>query len=85
MLSVIRGHWGIENSLHYIRDVTMGEDACRVRTGSAPQALAAARNAALFLLNRVKRDSIAATIRYFAAFPTAVVALAHGNLVSPDF
>ena len=41
LLAINRGHWGIENRLHYVRDVTLGEDACRVRTGMAPQVLAA--------------------------------------------
>ena len=34
---LVRAHWGIENGLHYVRDVTLGEDACRVRTGTAPR------------------------------------------------
>ena len=38
-----RGHWGIE-SVHYVRAVTFGEDASTVRTGYAPQNLAALRN-----------------------------------------
>jgi hypothetical protein len=38
-----RGHWGIE-STHYVRDVTFGEDASTIRTGHAPQNLAALRN-----------------------------------------
>lgn len=38
-----RGHWGIE-SIHYVRDVTFGEDRSTVRTGHAPQNLAALRN-----------------------------------------
>ena len=41
LLELTRGHWGIENGLHYVRDVTMGEDASRVRKGSAPQVMAA--------------------------------------------
>jgi hypothetical protein len=49
LLGLVRGHWGIENGLHHVRDVTMGEDACRVRRGNAPQVLAALRNAALFV------------------------------------
>ena len=36
LLELNRGHWGIENGLHYVRDVTMGEDQSRVRKGSAP-------------------------------------------------
>jgi predicted transposase YbfD/YdcC len=45
-----RWHWTIENGLHYIRDVSMGEDASRLRTGHAPQALAIFRNALISLL-----------------------------------
>src|SRR5687768_15313786 len=33
-----RGHWTIEHKVHYGRDVTLGEDACQVRVGTAPQA-----------------------------------------------
>ena len=36
LLVFLRDHWQIENGLHYVRDVTLGEDACRVRTGAAP-------------------------------------------------
>ena len=44
LLSIWRGHWGIENRLHWVRDVVFGEDQSRVRTGSAPQLPAALRN-----------------------------------------
>jgi predicted transposase YbfD/YdcC len=43
-----RGHWSIE-SVHYVRDVTFGEDACTARTGHAPQNLAALRNVVIGL------------------------------------
>lgn len=59
-----RGHWGIENRLHYVRDVTMGEDACRVRMGSAPQVLAGIRNAVLNLLRLDGWQNIAAALRH---------------------
>ena len=36
LLGLLRDHWRIENCLHYVRDVTLGEDACRVRRGNAP-------------------------------------------------
>ena len=52
MQQLSRDHWAIENSLFHVRDVTFGEDACRVRAGSAPQALADLRNAALTLIRR---------------------------------
>src|SRR5262245_48055981 len=47
LLNGLRGHWGIENRLHDVRDVTRGEDANRTRSGSGPQVLAALRNLAI--------------------------------------
>ena len=52
LLTLIRGHWRIENSLHYVRDVTFGEDRSRLRTGHAPQLLAALRNLVITLIHR---------------------------------
>lgn len=51
LLNYLRDHWKIENQLHYVRDMTLAEDACRVRSGSAPQVLAALRNAVVHLLS----------------------------------
>ncbi len=45
----IQGHWGIENRVHHVRDVTQGEDASRIRTGTGPQVMAVLRNTALNL------------------------------------
>ncbi len=47
----IRLHWGVENGLHWSLDVTFNEDACRVRTGHAPQNLSLLRRIALNALN----------------------------------
>lgn len=69
LLELIRRHWGIENEVHHVRDVSLGEDACRVRTGSSPQVLAALRNTALQLLAGVEATSRAAAMRRFAAHP----------------
>ena len=52
LLQLSRDHWAIENCLFHVRDVTFGEDRCRVRSGSAPRALAELRNAALTLIRR---------------------------------
>jgi hypothetical protein len=52
LLQLSRDHWAIENRLFHVRDVTFGEDACRVRSGSAPRALADMRSAALTLIRR---------------------------------
>lgn len=65
LLRLSRGHWGIENRLHCVRDVTLREDACRVRTGSAPQVLAAVRNTALTLLRRLGFTNIVEGLEHF--------------------
>ena len=48
----IRGYWGVENQVHYVRDVTQGEDASRIRTIPLVQTFALARNFALNLYRR---------------------------------
>ena len=48
----VRGHWSVENSLHWVLDVQMGEDASRARTGYAAENLATLRRLALNLLKR---------------------------------
>ena len=45
----IRGYWGVENKVHYVRDVTQGEDASRIRTPPLIQSWALGRNFALNL------------------------------------
>ena len=52
LLQLSRDHWQIENSLFHVRDVTFREDHCRVRSGSAPQALAVIRDATLNLIRK---------------------------------
>lgn len=63
LLHETRGHWAIENGLHYRRDVTLGEDASRIRKGTAPQIMAALRNAVMHQLDELKAPSLAAAIR----------------------
>jgi hypothetical protein len=75
LLGLARRHWGIENRLHHVRDVTLGEDACRVRSGAAPQALACLRNAALRLLGGINPGNTAAAIRHLAAKPFKAIRL----------
>jgi hypothetical protein len=69
LLELTRGHWGIENELHYTRDVTLGEDRCRVRRGNAPRVLASLRNVAVYLLRNTDHPSVPAATREMAAFP----------------
>ncbi len=76
--TIWRGHWTIENPLHYVRDETLGEDRCQVHTGSAPQALAALRNAILTLLRYQGWSNIADAVRHYAAEPHKALRLLGG-------
>jgi len=62
-----RRHWTIENRDHYVRDVTMGEDAGQVHIGHTAHALAALRNAILSLLRWKGWTNIAAALRHYGA------------------
>lgn len=55
----IRGYWGVENKVHYVRDVTQGEDKSRIRMGSLPQIFAVARNFALNLYRSNQFENMA--------------------------
>jgi hypothetical protein len=66
LLRYLRGHWGIENRLHWVRDVTCVDDRSEVRSGAAPQVMAAGRNLAIALLRRAGYPGIAAAFRTFA-------------------
>ena len=58
-----RGHWGIENRVHWVRDVTMGEDQSRIRTASAPQVMAGLRNAAISFVRLAGATNVAEALR----------------------
>jgi DDE family transposase len=62
----IRGHWQIENGLHWVRDVTFAEDLSQVRTGAAPQVMALLRNLAISLHRLAGATNIAAATRHHA-------------------
>lgn len=71
LLGYTRGHWGIENGLHHTRDVTLGEDRCRVRRGRAPRVLASLRNVAVYLLRHADYPSAAAAVRAMGPSPNS--------------
>lgn len=75
LLQYVRGHWGIENRLHWVRDETMGEDRSQVRSGHAPQVMAALRNSAIALLRLRAESNLAAAMRSLAAHATATLPL----------
>lgn len=64
ILALARGHWSIENRLHWVRDVTFDEDRSRVRKGAAAQTMATFRNIAIGLLRLAGARNIAAALRY---------------------
>jgi hypothetical protein len=63
LLGWVRGHWSIENRSHYVRDVTLGEDASRIRKGGGPEVMAGLRNAAIGLLRGLGVTNIAEALR----------------------
>jgi predicted transposase YbfD/YdcC len=65
----VRGHWHVENKLHWVRDVTMGEDLSRVRTGGGPRMMATLRNLAISLLRLAGHINIAKALRHNARKP----------------
>jgi predicted transposase YbfD/YdcC len=75
LLHIWRGQWQSENGLHYVRDVTWGEDASQIRCGQGPAVFAALRNTALGLLRLAKQPNIAAAQRRYAMYPAEALAL----------
>ena len=69
----LRSHWLIENSVHWVRDVTLGEDHSSVRTGAGPQVMAALRNTAINISRLAGHTNIAAAQRHFSWTPTAAL------------
>ncbi len=82
LLDIWRGHWGIENRLHWVRDVVFGEDQSQVRTGSAPQLLAALRNLVTGVLRLGGVTNISAALRHYGWKPwetLTLIGLLHNN------
>jgi predicted transposase YbfD/YdcC len=71
----VRGHWEIENCLHWVRDVTYLEDKSLVRTGNAPRVMASLRSLAISLLRLDGHDNIAAANRHHARDPQRTLKL----------
>ena len=71
----IRGHWHIENKLHWVRDVTYQEDKSLVRTGNAPRVMATLRSLAISLLHLDGHANIAAANRHHARDPQRTLKL----------
>ena len=80
LLALVREHWGVENRLHYRRDVALREDASRIRAGNAPQAVAALRNAMLRLVHSLP-GPLAAIREAFAEDRSHAIAAAKYGLL----
>ena len=70
-----RGHWTIENKVHRVRDVTMGEDANQTYTGEAPHVLAALRNAVLNQFRQHGWTNMADAFRHYGSSVDRALAL----------
>jgi len=66
LLELNRGHWEIENRVHYVRDVSFDEDRSRVRAGSGPRLMASIRNLVISILRLLGFRYIPEGTRYFA-------------------
>jgi predicted transposase YbfD/YdcC len=75
LLELTRGHWGIENGLHGVRDGTLREDASRIRKGSGPEVMAALRNIVIFVFKRLGHTSAAAATRHYVCNPQKSLAV----------
>jgi predicted transposase YbfD/YdcC len=69
LAAIIRGHWGIEDRLHWIRDLDFDEDRSQIRTASGPRIMASLRNLAITILRLTGVTSIATALRYHARRP----------------
>ena len=75
LAAYVRGHWAIENKVHWVRDVTFREDLSQVRTGSRPRIMATLRNLAIGLIRQAGHTKIAATIRRIRNDPRLLMAI----------
>lgn len=62
----VRGHWAIENGLHWVKDVTLKEDKSKIRTGNAPQNISTLKNIGLNIFRKNNYTTIASAIRLVA-------------------
>jgi len=75
LLALKRGHWAIENGLHYIKDVACGEDHSLVHLEAGPTIMAMLRDTAISLLRLAGCRAVASRLRAHADQPLAAVAL----------
>jgi predicted transposase YbfD/YdcC len=69
LAAIIRGHWGIEDRLHWVRDMDFDEDRSQARTAAGPRIMASLRNLVITILRLAGAARIAAALRYHARRP----------------
>jgi len=74
-LYIIRSHWKIENALHYVKDVSFEEDACRTRTGQIPLVQTMMRSLAINFINLNGYSNIKKSRKLFAWSPHKLFSL----------
>ncbi|MFE5003436.1 ISAs1 family transposase [Streptomyces sp. NPDC057651] len=74
LAELIQNHWSVE-ALHHVSDVTYGEDASRIRTGTAPRAMATMRNLAIGLMRQAGWTNISAAIDHYRSHPEYATAM----------
>jgi predicted transposase YbfD/YdcC len=84
LATYVRGHWAIENKIHWVRDVTFREDASRVRTDARPRIMTTLRNLAIGLIRQAGHTRIAAAIRKIRHDPRLIYTLMGLPVTSPD-
>jgi predicted transposase YbfD/YdcC len=70
LAAIIRGHWGIEDRPHWVRDLDFDEDRSQIRTASGPRIMASLRNLAVTILRLARATNIAAALRNHARRPS---------------
>ena len=79
LLETVRQYWGaVENGVHYVRDMALGEDACRVRKGALPRILAAFANLAISILRVLGRTNLRRAMNHFRMRPRKALAVLLG-------
>jgi predicted transposase YbfD/YdcC len=75
LLTLARGHWQIENGVHYVKDVTLGEDRSTIRAGHGPSVMAMVRDAVVSVLHQAGWRTIAERLRYYSGNVRAALTL----------
>ncbi len=78
LLKIVRSEWGIENGLHYRRDVTFHEDATRMTNKNFARAMAIINNLVVSLLNHNGFHNHARARRFYSAYPDKAFAVVAG-------